>query len=83
MSYLYERQDRDGIIEANRLLYPAYGTYVGNSLGLFSPAQAMPIFYAVVAAGHLNGRMLSHDIDQHLREYQTMFASNDQAELHP
>ena len=73
LAYLYERNDRDGIIEANRLLYPAYGTYLGSSLGTFSPAHAMPIYYGATLAGHLNGRLLSHQVDQSLDEYAILY----------
>ncbi|MFG0253921.1 MAG: hypothetical protein ACF787_02300 [Rhodopirellula sp. JB053] len=75
MDYLYARGDRAGIIEANRVLYPAYGTYVGSSLGMFAPAVATPLYYGTVLGGHLNGRMLSREVDAHLHEYQTLFAS--------
>lgn len=72
MDYLYSRGDRAGIIEANRILYPAYGTYLGSSLGGFLPPISLPIYYASVLGGHFNGRMLSRDIDEHLREYQAV-----------
>ena len=73
LAYLYDREDRPGIIEANRVLYPAYSTYVGSALGAFIPAQATPIYYASVVAGHLNGRVLSRDVEAHLREYRDLF----------
>ncbi len=79
MDYLYQRHDRDGIIEANRILYPAYGTYVGNSIGVFTPAYATPIYYGSVLAGHFNGRMLSRQIDDDLLRYDAMFASSPKA----
>lgn len=74
LAYLYDREDRAGIIEANRVLYPAFGTYVGGALGSFVPAQATPIYYGSVIAGHINGRLLSRDVDEHLREYRELFA---------
>ncbi len=70
MDFLYRRGDRDGIIEANRVLYPAYGTYVGSMMGGLAPNQASPIYYGTVLAGHLNGRLLSRKVDAHLAEYQ-------------
>ena len=76
MGYLYEHDNREGIIEANRLLYPAYGTYVGNGIASIAPGAALPIFYGSVLAGHINGRMLSRKIDEDLRRYHEMFSSN-------
>lgn len=72
MDYLYRRGDRDGLIEANRILYPAFGTYVGSTLGGIVPDQASPIYYGTVIAGHLNGRLLSRRVDAHLAEYRSM-----------
>lgn len=74
MDFLYSGGDREGIIEANRILYPAYGTYIGSSLGGFIPAASVPIYCASVLGGHLNGRMLSRDVDEHLREYRSMLS---------
>jgi len=73
MDYLYRRADRDGLIEANRILYPAFGTYVGSSLGGLVPDHASPIYYATVVAGHINGRLLSRNVDAHLAEYQRFY----------
>lgn len=75
MGYLYDRHDRAGIVEANRILYPAYGTYVGNSVAHFVPAASLPIYYGSVLAGHVNGRMLTRQIDADLHRYHQMFAS--------
>ncbi len=60
--YLEGRGDVDRLIEANRILYPAYGTYVGNALGNFAPSYALPIYYGSVLAGHINGRILSRNL---------------------
>lgn len=73
MDYLYRRGDRDGLIEANRILYPALGTYVGSTLGGIVPEHASPIYYATVIAGHVNGRLLSRRVDSHLQEYRRFY----------
>jgi hypothetical protein len=61
-AYLDERQDPNAIAEANRILYPAYGTYVGNAIGGFVPGGGVPIYYGAVLAGHINGRMLNRNL---------------------
>lgn len=61
-AYLEEQGSAASIREANRILYPAYGTYVGNAIGTVAPAYAAPIYYASVIAGHVNGRMLSRNV---------------------
>ncbi len=61
-AYLEQKQDVPALIEANRILYPAYGTYVGGALGNFVPNYSLPIYYAAVIAGHANGRMLSQQL---------------------
>lgn len=74
MDHLYARGNRDGIIEANRILYPAYGTYIGNSLGNLIPDYSLAAYYGLVAVGHLNGRALSQRVDEHLAEYQALMS---------
>jgi len=61
-AYLASRGDVEGTMEANRILYPAYGTYVGNGLGYLVPKYATPVYYASVLAGHANGRLLNRKL---------------------
>ncbi|MEO1525685.1 MAG: hypothetical protein AAFX06_09625 [Planctomycetota bacterium] len=58
-AYLETTGDEAMLAEADRILYPAYGTYVGGALGNFSPANSLPIYLGTTALGHLNGRMLT------------------------
>ena len=58
-AYLEATGDESQFAEADRILYPAYGTYVGNAIGNFSPANAFPIYLGTTALGHVNGRMLT------------------------
>jgi len=60
-SFLEERGEQKRVEEANRILYPAYGTYLGSGFGSFAPGASVPIYYGSVLAGHLNGRILSRD----------------------
>ena len=62
MAYLEQRNDVEGIAEANRTLYPAYGTYVGGAIGDFVPDYALPIYVGAVVAGHINGRLLNRKL---------------------
>ncbi len=61
-AYLEDQGDREQIAEAHRILYPAYGTYVGNALGGLGGSYALPIYLAGVAAGHVNGRVLARNL---------------------
>jgi hypothetical protein len=63
-AYLENRGEVERIAEANRILYPAYGTYVGNGLGYFLPDYSLPLYYGSVIAGHINGRMLNRDLQR-------------------
>ena len=60
--YLNEQSEVERIAEANRILYPAYGTYVGNAVGGFIPRYSTPIYYGAVLVGHINGRMLNRHL---------------------
>ncbi len=42
--------------EAYRILYPAYGTYVGSAAGSIFPSYSNPLYLAMVIAGHAMGR---------------------------
>ncbi len=41
---------------ASRILYPAYGTYVGSAAGSFIPGYGSPLYYVGVVGGHIAGR---------------------------
>ena len=58
-SYLESSGDQEMLAEADRILYPAYGTYLGSAFGNLAPAQAFPIYLGTTALGHLNGRMMT------------------------
>ncbi|MEM6778121.1 MAG: hypothetical protein AAF670_10735 [Planctomycetota bacterium] len=59
LAYLHHTGNRSGLEEANRILYPAYGTYVGSTIGNYFPAAGAPIYAGALVAGHLNGRALN------------------------
>ena len=43
--------------EAYRLLYPAYGTYVGNAVSDFVPGLGIIPYAGAVVTGHVVGRV--------------------------
>lgn len=57
IAYAEQHQDPDLQRESYRILYPAYGTYVGGSLGRFAPSVTFPLYAGVVVAGHAVGRI--------------------------
>lgn len=59
-SYLETQGDPQMLAEADRILYPAYSTYVGSSLGNFSPAYSFPIYLGSLVLGHANGKILAN-----------------------
>lgn len=61
-AYLDNFGSEPQVVEANRILYPAYATYVGQGLGNLAPAYSFPLYYGSVLAGHINGRMLSKQL---------------------
>ncbi len=48
--------------DAARILYPAYGTYVGSAGGYLLPRYEFPLFIGGVLAGHAAGRVESQNI---------------------
>jgi hypothetical protein len=48
---------------ASRILYPAYGTYLGSAVGGLIPNYASPIYYVGVVGGHVAGRIEARHIE--------------------
>lgn len=67
LSYLRAKGDVAQSKSAYKLLYPAYGTYLGGNLAQFA---AGPIVYAVQAGvvipAHIVGRVKAHNVPSHL-----------------
>lgn len=59
MAYVEDQHDPQLIREAYHVLYPAYGTYVGDALGHCFPGLAGPFYLAGVLGGHAAGRVLA------------------------
>jgi hypothetical protein len=56
VDYLAEVGTRSQRAEAYRILYPAYGTYVGSAAGVALPEYGNPLYLASVVGGHALGR---------------------------
>ncbi len=55
--------------EAMRVLYPAYGTYVGSAVGTFVPRFSDPIYLGSVAVGHFWGRYEARRLTETISEF--------------
>ena len=62
LSYLRAEGSLEEEQAADRLLYPAYGTYLGDSLSVFAPALGTPFYVAGVLSGHVVGRVQARRI---------------------
>jgi hypothetical protein len=56
LAYVDANGTREDQQEAYRLLYPAYGTYVGSAVGDFVPGLGIIPYAGAVVAGHVVGR---------------------------
>lgn len=57
MAYVAQLGDQELIDESYRVLYPAYGTYVGSAVASFTPPVfSTPLTIVGAAAGHIEGR---------------------------
>ncbi|MCA9047913.1 MAG: hypothetical protein KDA89_04255 [Planctomycetaceae bacterium] len=63
LGYLRTRADYATQQEAYNVLYPAYGTYVGNAVSGFVPFG----YFAGVIGGHIAGRWQSSQLDDDLK----------------
>lgn len=64
VSYFRAEGRREDELEAYRVLYPAYGTYVGNAAGYLVAGGGFPIYVAGVIGGHITGRMQAHQVER-------------------
>ena len=74
MHHVYESGDANRIAEAQRILYPAFGTYLGGTAGQFAPQYASPLYVTAVIAGHLNAGWLNRQIDADLRRHRVLLS---------
>lgn len=57
LAYSAKQDDADLEREGYRILFPAYGTYFGGSVGDLAAPLALPIYAGAVVAGHAVGRI--------------------------
>lgn len=82
-AYLEDNGTREQIAESNRILYPAYGTYVGSTIGGLSGSYALPIYFAGVAAGHVNGRLLARNLNAESLAAESLASESQSREIDP
>jgi hypothetical protein len=64
IAYAEKQADPQLAQESYRILFPAYGTYIGGSVqNLVAAPVAMPIFASTVVAGHVFGRIKASEVD--------------------
>lgn len=56
LSYLHDHGTLEEEREAYVMLYPAYGTYVGNAIGGFIPGYGTAAYAVALVGGHMAGR---------------------------
>ncbi len=64
ISYLRERGTAEEEKAAYKILYPAYGTYVGGGIGEYAVPVAFPLYAAGVIVGHVSGRLKATGVDE-------------------
>lgn len=57
IAYAEQQNDRELEQESYRILFPAYGTYLGGSIGDVAAPVALPVYAGAVVAGHAAGRI--------------------------
>ena len=58
LAYAAELNDEELVAEGHRILYPAYGTYLGGAAGEAAGMTiGLPFYAGAVVAGHVAGRM--------------------------
>lgn len=60
--YVTKQEDPELQREAYRILYPAYGTYVGGAIGNVWPDYANPIYVGAVLVGHAAAHHAAYEV---------------------
>lgn len=64
LSYLRSEGSLEDEQAADRILYPAYGTYLGDAVSVFVPQLGWPLYLGGLAAGHIAGRLQANRLEQ-------------------
>lgn len=63
IAYAEQQDDPDLERETYRILFPAYGTYFGGSIGDVASPVALPVYAGAIVAGHAVGRVKASLVD--------------------
>lgn len=63
VAYLEAMGTTEQQASASRILYPAYGTYLGSAAGSVFPDYSSPLYYVGVIGGHVAGRLDARHIE--------------------
>jgi len=64
VDYVQKTDDEHLIRETYRVLYPAYGTYVGGAAGWVLPDYADPLYFGAVLVGHAAAHHHSYQVPE-------------------
>jgi len=71
VDYVLRTDDEHLIRETYRVLYPAYGTYVGGAAGWVLPDYADPLYIGAVLTGHAAAHHHSYEVPERLIQWET------------
>jgi hypothetical protein len=78
LAYAKRHHDEALVAEGRRILYPAYGTYLGGAAGqAVGMTIGLPIYAGAVVAGHVAGRLPTEDVSDDASEDVSEDASED------
>lgn len=83
VSYLRAEGTTDDEQAADRVLYPAYGTYVGNSASTIVPGLGTPLYLGGVLVGHIAGRFQANRVARIRPESTVQQASFEESQNDP
>jgi hypothetical protein len=63
LGYLHDNGTADELREGYRILYPAYGTYVGSAVGELVPWNGALVYAAAVIPAHIVGRWQAWQVE--------------------
>jgi hypothetical protein len=83
LAYIEATGSPDDQKEACRILYPAYGTYVGGAYGQLLPGAGLVPYAGAVISGHVSGRIRGRLAAQRVRDREAEQSQANETPLEP
>ena len=69
LRYTYYKKEKDNELESYKLLFPAFGSYVGGEATNLFVLPLYPVYLGAILGGHVAGRIKARKRNKHYDKY--------------